>query len=66
MRRTRIVASFGIVILYILHNNFWSWQPDPTLILGRFPVDLVYRLLWVGASAGVLWLVVRGWWGPSE
>ncbi|MFQ5652324.1 MAG: hypothetical protein ACE5IY_20535 [bacterium] len=66
MRRARIFAIVGTLGLLVLHNNFWSWQADLTLLFGRVPVDLVYRLLWVVASVGVLWLALRGWWGTSE
>ena len=50
----------------VLHNNWWSWDPDFTMVLGRVPFDIVYRILWVAASTGVLWLVMRGWWGKAE
>jgi len=66
MRRTRIVTIAATVILFILHNNWWNWQPDMTMIFGSVPVDIAYRVLWVIAATGVLWLAMRGWWGPSS
>ena len=66
MSTFRGLAIFGIVVLVILHNNWWSWDPDFTMVFGRFPFDLVYRVLWVVASTGVLWLVMRSWWGKAE
>lgn len=65
MRRARILAIAGTGVLFVLHNNWWNWQPDATLLFG-LPVDLVYRLLWVVASTGILWLALRGWWGAAE
>jgi len=66
MSTSRGLAIFGILVLVILHNNWWSWDPDFTMVFGRFPFDLVYRVLWVAASTGVLWLVMRSWWGKAE
>ncbi len=66
MTRTKILTVAATLGLFILHNNFWSWQPDLTLVLGVLPVDLFYRILWVFASTGVVWLALRGWWEESE
>jgi len=66
MRRTRLVTIAATTILFILHNNWWSWQPDLTMVFGKIPVDIVYRVLWVVAGTGVLWLAIRAWWGPSN
>jgi len=66
MSTSRGFAIFGVLALMILHNNWWSWDPDFTMVFGKFPFDLVYRVLWVAASTGVLWLVIRSWWGRAE
>ncbi len=66
MKSTRLIVCLGTLGLFLLHNNFWSWQPDLTLLLNRLPVELVYRLLWVVASMAVLWLALRGWWRESR
>lgn len=64
--RTKILTAVATLGLLILHNNFWSWQPDLTLVFGVLPVDLVYRILWACAATGVVWLALSGWWGESE
>ncbi len=66
MSSSRALAIFGIFVLGVLHNNWWSWGPDFTMVFGRIPFDFVYRVLWVAAATGVLWLVMRGWWGKPE
>jgi hypothetical protein len=66
MQLTRILAVFFVLLLLVLHNNWWSWDPDFTRVFGRVPFDLVYRVLWVAASTGVLWFVMRSWWGKAE
>ncbi len=66
MSTSRGLAILGILVLVILHNNWWSWEPDFTMVFGRFPFDLVYRVLWVAASTGVLWFVMRSWWGKTD
>ena len=62
----RLLAVLSTLALLILHNNWWAWEPDLTLVFGAIPFDFVYRILWVIASIGVLWLFIRGWWKPSE
>ena len=66
MQRSRRLAILGILLLMVFHNNWWSWDPDFTVVFGLFPFDIVYRVLWVTASTGVLWLVLRSWWGKTE
>jgi len=66
MRRARVLAVLGTVLLFLLHNNWWSWNADPVLLFGFLPLELLYRLGWVLLAAVVLWLAVRGWWPHSD
>lgn len=66
MRRARLFSITGTLLLGVLHNNWWSWKPDLTFVFGIIPFDLLYRVIWVLASTGVLWLMIRGWWRTSE
>ncbi len=66
MRRARLVTVVATALLLVLHNNWWSWKPDMTLVFGSLPVELLYRVLWVCGATGVLWFAIRGWWGASD
>lgn len=66
MRHPRFYAFLFAIGLLILHNNFWNWHANLHLIFGIFPVDLVYRVLWVVAASLVLWFSIRAFWGKPE
>lgn len=51
-----------IVLLAIVHQDFWWWDDSETLVLGFMPIGLAYHA-GVSAAAGVLWaLAVRYCW----
>lgn len=66
MRVSRLFAVLGTLALFVLHNDWWNWAPSDTLVFGRWPLDLVYHLLWVAVSSLLLWFILRVWWGPAE
>ena len=59
------VLIFGsIVLLAILHQDFWWWDDSSTLVFGFIPVGLAFHA-GISLSAGILWaLAVRFCW-PS-
>jgi hypothetical protein len=65
MHLSRVIAVFAIILLFVLHNNWWSWEPDSRLLFG-IPFDLIYRIFWVLLSTGALWLVLRISWREPE
>ena len=53
-----------IILLAILHQDFWWWNDSDTLVLGFLPVGLAYHI-GVSLAAGILWaMAVRHCW-PS-
>ncbi len=51
-----------IVLLAILHQDFWWWGDSETLWFGFMPVGLGYHAL-VSMAAAALWaLAVRHYW----
>lgn len=52
-----VVAAAVLVLLYLLHFDFWLWH-RPDVVLG-LPVELWYQLLYCVCVAGVFALFVR-------
>ena len=57
------VLIFGsIVLLAILHQDFWWWDNSTTLVFGFIPVGLAYHA-GISLTAGILWaLALRFCW----
>ncbi|MCG8407451.1 MAG: DUF3311 domain-containing protein [Phycisphaerales bacterium] len=54
-----------IVLLAILHQDFWWWDDSETLVFGFIPIGLAYHA-GVSLVASVLWaLAVKFCW-PSD
>jgi hypothetical protein len=62
-KRIRWILYAAIVVLYVLHNDFWFWE-DPRIVLG-LPVGLTYHIGYNLAAAVLLFLLVRFAW-PSH
>jgi Protein of unknown function (DUF3311) len=61
----RVVAIAAVVVLYVLHQDFWFWNAARPLVFGFLPIGLFYHAAFTVASAGALWLLVTFAW-PSE
>jgi hypothetical protein len=62
MRRVAVVA---IVLLYVLHQDFWFWREARPLVFGFLPIGLFYHAAFTVATSAVLWLLVKVAW-PSH
>lgn len=51
-----------IVVLAVLHQDFWWWDDAETLVFGFLPIGLAYHA-GISIAAAVLWaLAVRHCW----
>jgi hypothetical protein len=58
----RIFVYFLIVLLAIVHQDFWWWDTEKPLIGGVVPIGLAYHAL-VSVAAAVLWgMAVKYCW----
>lgn len=57
-------AALWIVILLILHQDFWLWT-NKTLVLGFLPVGLVYHAAYAVVASLTMWMLVKVAW-PKE
>ena len=62
-KRTQWILYAAIVVLYVLHNDWWFWY-DPRIVLG-LPVGLTYHIGYNVAAAVLMYLLVRFAW-PSH
>lgn len=60
MKRWLLVLA--VVVLYVLHQDFWFWRQARPLVFGFLPVGLAYQAAFSVAASGVLWLLVRFAW----
>ena len=54
-----------IVILAILHQDFWWWDDSETLVLGIVPIGLAYHAA-ISAAATGLWALAVVFCWPHE
>ena len=62
---TRILLILAVIVLIVLHQDFWNWRRIEPLAFGFLPVGLWYHALYCLAAAGLMWGLVRWAW-PSE
>ena len=62
-KRIRWTLYASIVVLFVLHNDFWFWY-DPRIVFG-LPVGLTYHVGYNVAAAVLMFLLVRFAW-PSH
>ena len=61
----RSVAIAAVVLLYVLHQDFWFWNNARPLVFGFLPIGLFYHAVFTVATSAVLWLLVKSAW-PSH
>ena len=63
MKRALLVIA--VVILYILHQDFWFWRTAQPLVFGFIPIGLFYHACFSVAAALLMWMLVKYAW-PSH
>ena len=58
----RLVAITAVVLLYLLHQDFWFWREARPLVFGFLPIGLFYHAAFTVVSSGALWLLVKFAW----
>lgn len=67
----RILLIVAVVVLYILHQDFWFWRTPRLTIaslgidwmpFGFVPIGLFYHACFSVAAAGLMWLLVKFAW----
>ncbi len=60
MRNCLLAAA--VLVLYLLHQDFWFWNAARPLVFGFLPVGLFYHAAYSLAVAGLMWALVRFAW----
>lgn len=58
----RVVAVLLVVLLYLLHQDFWFWGEARPLVVGFLPIGLFYHAAFTAGCSIVLWLLVKHSW----
>jgi len=62
MKRAVIVL---LVLLAVLHQDFWYWDRIDPLVFGFIPIGLAYHI-GVSLAAGILWALAVCYCWPKE
>ena len=58
-------ATLLVIVFYVLHQDVWFWNDARPLVLGVLPIGLFYHVMYMFATAGLLWWLVTNCW-PSH
>ena len=59
---TTRTAVLLVLVLYLLHQDFWFWRTASPVVFGVFPIGLFYHVAYMLVTTGLLWLLVRRCW----
>jgi hypothetical protein len=55
----------AVIVLYLLHQDFWFWRSAEPIVFGFLPVGLFYHICFTLAVA-LLMLALVKWAWPTE
>jgi hypothetical protein len=58
----KVLLVLAVVVLYILHQDFWFWRTAYPLVFGFMPIGLFYHGAFSVAAALLMWLLVKFAW----
>jgi len=61
----KISLSFMVIVVFLLHQDFWNWQKTEPLVFGFLPVGLAYHAGYAILAAIMMALLVKFAW-PTE
>ncbi|MEK6336230.1 MAG: DUF3311 domain-containing protein [Acidobacteriota bacterium] len=61
----RILLVIAVVVVYVLHQDFWFWRTARPLVFGFMPIGLFYHAFFSVLAALLMWLLVKFAW-PSH
>ncbi|HYJ88967.1 MAG TPA: DUF3311 domain-containing protein [Pyrinomonadaceae bacterium] len=62
---TRKLLIVVVVLLYVLHQDWWFWRSAHPFVFGFIPIGLFYQACFSVAAALVMWMLVKYAW-PSH
>ena len=61
----RILLVVAVLVLYLLHQDFWFWRTARPFVFGFLPIGLFYQAVYCLACAALMWALVKWAW-PHE
>ena len=58
----KLLLTLLVLLLYLLHQDFWHWRVAHPIVFGLFPIGYFYHLVYTLVVALVMWLLVRHAW----
>lgn len=52
----------AVLLMYVLHQDFWFWRATEPIVFGFLPVGLFYHACFTLACSGLMWLLVKHAW----
>ncbi len=63
MKPTKVILlTLMVVLVYLLHQDFWNWRKAEPLILGFLPVGLAYQAVYSILAAIMMAVLVKFAW----
>jgi hypothetical protein len=63
MKKALLVIA--VIIVYVLHQDFWFWRTARPLVFGFIPIGLFYHAGFAVLASLLMWLLVTHAW-PSH
>ena len=60
MKRTLLVIA--VIVVYVLHQDFWNWRTAHPIVFGFIPIGLFYQGCFSVVAALLMWLLVKFAW----
>jgi hypothetical protein len=61
----RALLTISVVVLYVLHQDFWFWRTAKPFVFGFIPIGLFYHACFAVAASLLMWMLVKFAW-PSH
>jgi hypothetical protein len=62
MKIKAVVLTVLILVVYVLHQDFWNWNKAEPLVFGFLPVGLAYHAGYSILAAGLMAVLVKVAW----
>jgi putative flippase GtrA len=58
----RIAGAVALLVVYVLHQDWWFWREARPLVFGVLPIGLFYHVAYTVAVSILLGALVRVFW----
>ncbi len=62
MKLKNLVLTALVVVVYVLHQDFWNWKKAEPLIFGFLPIGLAYQAGYSILAAALMAVLVKTAW----